>query len=279
MFYLMPLNDCAEEGMPESGEAQEKLNRLKEVLGERRPVISYSGGTDSSFLAYVAKLACDRYLAVTLLSPLTPSWEREASSATAEEVGLRHRLIHVDLLAIPQIASNQADRCYHCKRFIMSLLKDLAREEGYDSVMDGTNHDDLGQDRPGLRALAELGVETPLADLGFTKEEIRMLSRDLGIPSWNRPSSPCIATRIPHGQSLEPERLQRVDRSERILREDGFSIVRVRDHGATAVVELGREELDSLDLDRFRNELVPELKGTGYRNVLLDLEPYGHRDD
>ncbi len=251
-----------------------KLAALRKALTRNRPLIAFSGGVDSTFLASAAKLLCADYLAATVRSPLCPSWESGESSRIAAQLGLNHRVIDLDLLSREKIAENPPDRCYHCKKAIFSELLGLAGREGYDSVLDGTNADEVDSHRPGRKALEELGISSPLAEVGLTKEEIRELSRMMALPTWNKEASPCLATRIPYGRGLQADRLSVIDRAESHIRDLGYRVVRVRDHGELARVELGEEELRRMDLESFRAGVVPRLRELGFRFVALDLQPY-----
>lgn len=251
-----------------------KLAALRKALDRTRPLVAFSGGVDSTFLASTAKLICADHLAITVRSPLCPSWESGESSRIAAQLGLNHRAIDLGLLSTEEIAGNPPDRCYHCKKAIFSELVELAAREGYDTVLDGTNADDLRSHRPGRRALKELGISSPLAEVGLTKEEIREISRMMGLPTWNREANPCLATRIPYGRRLQADRLSMIDRAESHIRDLGYRIVRVRDHGDLARVELGEEELQRMDLESFAARVVPRLRELGFRFVALDLQPY-----
>lgn len=260
--------------MSKTGEIREsgRVARLENWLASRRPLVAYSGGVDSTLLAYMAHLHSPGYLAITAISPLCPSWEAGESTRIAKEVGFYHRLIEIDPLSDPEVYRNPADRCYHCKKLILTDLVEIAGREGYHPVCDGTNQDDLGAYRPGRRALEELGVASPLAEAGLTKDDIRELSRSLGLPTWNKEPMPCLATRIPYGEALERARLSRVDRAEDYIRGFGFRVVRVRDRGERAEIEIGEDELESTDMAELRGRIYPRLSEMGYRSVVIN--PY-----
>ncbi len=252
--------------------AHARLVSLCKWLEARRPLIAFSGGLDSSFLAFVAAGSCPVHLAVTADHPLCPSWERDQARSLAQEMGLNHVTITMETLKERTVCSNPPDRCYHCKKMIMSELVRMASERGLHPVLDGTTLDDQRSYRPGARALVELGVISPLADHRISKEDIRRLSRKLGLSIWNKQPSPCLATRIPYGQPLRPERLLMVDRAEAFVRKLGYGTVRVRDLGDSARLELGEEDLVRLNMDQFRSCIVPYITSLGYSNV--DMQPY-----
>ncbi len=235
--------------------------------------VAFSGGTDSTFLLKVAvdTLGSENVIALTASSPLNPKGERLNASVLAEEMGVaRHIIVHTPDIKDRRIKHNPEDRCYHCKNEILSTFLDILKKDlggGY-VLMEGTNRDDLGEHRPGRRAVKELGVISPLTDL--TKEEIREHSRALGLSNWDRPSQSCLATRIPHGCELLEEGLIRVDKGETFLKELGFKECRLRIHGELARVEVPRSDR-SLFLEH-SNTIVPALKELGFAHVTMDVE-------
>jgi len=238
--------------------------------------IAFSGGVDSSFLLTLAcrTLGPDRVRAFMVVSAALPSREKAEGFATLERSGVPHRILEADAAIIPGFDTNPPDRCYHCKRFVFQNILAASREEGCEILVDGTNADDLGDYRPGLKALAELGVESPLARFGLDKASIRAHSRALGIPGWDRPPLACLATRFPTGQRLSPELLARVDAAEELLRGRGFTQCRVRCHGDLARLELLPEELGRLMESGERLRVEGELRALGFRQVTLDLAGY-----
>ena len=237
-----------------------------------RVVVAYSGGVDSTFLAAVAHRALGAdALAVTLITESDAHDEMQFAVKTAEALGLNHRVERAAWLAIPGVADNPVDRCYRCKRHLFGLLKGLAAAEGA-VVLEGSNADDVGDYRPGMRAVHELDVQSPLLDLGFAKQEIRELSRLLDLPSAERPSMACLASRFPFGAPITLQALRRVDEAEAALRDLGLEVVRVRHHGDTARVEVGPHELSAAFLQR--ESVASRLHSLGYAHVALDLDGY-----
>jgi len=253
----------------------DKLSALKDLLTTLDGVlIALSGGVDSTLLARVA-LDClprERVLAVTAHSPLRPSFELEAAKRLSSAMGLPHLVIETAELTLPAVAGNEPDRCYHCKKALFTVLRELGRERGLRWVADGTNADDRGGYRPGLRATAELGVRSPLAEAGLGKAEIRALSREYALPNWEQPAYSCLATRFPYHTNLTPTGLGRVEQGEEVLRDLGLRQVRLRDHGEVARIEVEPEELDRAFA--VREAIVAGLKAAGYTHVALDLEGY-----
>ncbi len=254
------------------------LEQLCQRLGSfSRVVVAYSGGVDS---ALVAALAGDRLgeraLAITGVSPaLAPHLRREASDQ-ARWLGLRHRELATAELADPAYTSNPEDRCYACKRELHRLLAPIAAAAEGAQVLDGVNRDDLGDHRPGIRAAREFGVLSPLAEAGIDKAGVRQLSRALGLPWWDKPAQPCLASRFPYGEAISASRLARVAAAEDWLRQRGFPELRVRSQGETARIEFPAAALpaalERLARGQLRPELVAAFTGLGFTAVALDLE-------
>jgi len=253
------------------------INRLRSILNEMgRVMVAYSGGVDSSFLLFFAVdvLGPDSVSAVTVHSPLLSEGEAEEALALARSRGVSVRSVYLDPLADDGVVRNRPDRCYICKKLIFSHLVDQALNIGVAWVLDGTNSDDSDGYRPGTRALEELGVRSPLREAGLSKMEIRTECRKMELPNWNRPSSPCLATRFPYGDPLSFEGLRMADRGERFLKEEGFDIVRLRIHGKVARIEIPVDRAADLVSEDSRERVVASLKEIGFQHVTFDLEGF-----
>ncbi len=238
-------------------------------------MVAFSGGVDSSFVLRVAHDAIgDRVLALTTTSPTMPDDDRLNAIAIAQTLGVRHLIIESNELEIAGYASNPVNRCYLCKHNLFTVCIAKARELGIETIVDGLNLDDLHDYRPGIKAAAEMHVRHPLVEVELTKADIRELSRSLGLPTWDRPASPCLSSRFPYGTQITLQGLRQVERGEQVLRSFGFSIARVRYHGEVARIEVEASEIERMLDTGIRAAIDLELKKIGFRFVALDLRGF-----
>ncbi|HXW82996.1 MAG TPA: ATP-dependent sacrificial sulfur transferase LarE [Candidatus Binataceae bacterium] len=253
-----------------------KLERLRAMFAPMRSVIvAFSGGVDSSFVLKVAHDAIgERVLALTTTSPTMPEEDRESALSIARLIGARHLVVHSNELEIPGYAANPINRCYLCKSNLFTVCEAKAGELGIDQIVDGLNLDDLHDYRPGMKAASEKRVRHPLVEAELGKAEIRELSRALDLPTWDRPASPCLSSRFPYGTQITPEGLAKVAAGEKLLRELGFRVLRVRYHGEVARLELERSELPRIFEPALRDTVEREFRKIGFRFVAVDLRGF-----
>ena len=256
---------------------KERLLERMRKLAERNLCLAFSGGADSSLLLYLAVGAAREkgtsVYALTFDTCLHPRGDIETAKITAGKAGAFHRVIQVDELAeLPEIRNNPPDRCYLCKKLLFQKALKEAAALGAETVIEGSNADDLGEYRPGLKAVRELKIVSPLADTGFTKEEVRSYAGELGIPTARRPASPCMATRLPYGARLDREVLKQLDQAENALKELGFSQVRARLHGEILRLEVEKGEI--IQAAEKAEKILQTLKKLGFSYITLDLEGF-----
>lgn len=254
--------------------SEEKLQKLRSILTEARSaVVALSGGTDSVFLAWSASQVKGlRLLAVTVNTPYMFASEVSEAMQFCHSHGIEHRQI---TMGIPEVVrNNPPERCYLCKREVMNLITEEALRAGFSNVFDGTNLDDVSDYRPGMKALEEYGVRSPLLEAGLSKDDIRAFSREAGLPTWNRPSNACLMTRFPHGTAVSTEELRKAEAAEEILKDFGMAGSRVRVHGDVVRIETGKVHLEELMEEKLRREVAERLKALGYSYITIDLEGY-----
>lgn len=258
-------------------ELEDKYTKLKTILKDMETaVVAFSGGVDSTFLLRVARdvLGKQKAVALTATSPTYPQYEFEQSCQLARQMEVHQVVLDSNELEIPGFARNDPRRCYYCKHELFSLCRDKARELQFNAILDGSNTDDLCDYRPGREAAEELEVRSPLIEAGMDKNDIREISRELGLSTWQKQPFACLSSRFPYGTEITAERLEQVGRCETVLRHKGFRNYRVRYHGDVARIEVAPEEIERMLDAQLRHSITEEFKKAGFAYVSLDLQGY-----
>ncbi|MBN1597555.1 MAG: ATP-dependent sacrificial sulfur transferase LarE [Bacteroidales bacterium] len=254
----------------------DKIGNIEKILGEMKSVaVAFSGGVDSSLLLKLAHdMLRNNAVGIYIDSPLQPKRERLLFEETIKLIGCDIIKKPVDILDHKAFKENPTDRCYFCKHFIFDVIMQIAQNEGYSYVADGSNHDDLKDYRPGAKALKEKGVRSPLREAGFTKKEIRELSKFYGLPTWDKEALACLATRISYGKEISKRKLQMIDMAEEELVNRGFINVRARHYDDTVKIEVDKKQIDKLSDNKNRSEILTIMKKIGFRYIIIDPEGY-----
>lgn len=260
----------------ERTELDRKYEKLKQILSDMgAAAVAFSSGVDSTFLLKAAhEVLGEHVIAVTASSCWFPKRERSEASEFCKKEGIRQFVCEINELEIGGFCENPPDRCYICKKELMGRIREISRQQGIPYVIEGSNMDDSGDYRPGLQAITELGIRSPLREAGLWKQEIRELSRELGLPTWEKPSFACLASRFVYGERITPEKLRMVEQAEQLLLELGFRQMRVRIHGTMARIEVPPEELERVVQEEIRLVIIEKFREYGFSYVSLDLEGY-----
>ena len=254
---------------------QKKIELISHLKKLDSIIVAFSGGVDSTFLLFLAHQTLgENVVAVTANSAIHPIRETENARTFAHEKGVQHVVFESNEMSLPAFVSNDADRCYWCKQHMLQALSKMAEEKGIENIVHGANLDDLKDFRPGFRAANEAGVIAPLIDAQLTKQEIRFLSKEMGLSTWDKPSMPCLATRIPYGSPITKEKLKMVEEAETFLLKQGFSNIRVRHHDSVARIEIDSKELKNIMRKDLRKAVIDKFREVGFQHIALDLE--GH---
>ncbi len=255
---------------------EEKYERLKETIGACGKLgVAFSGGVDSTLLIQVAHdVLGDDVIAFTAAQRSVPAFELKEAREFCAQRGIRHIVFETNELETPEFSANPADRCYYCKKSVLSQICTAAKELGITQIAEGSNVDDLGDFRPGRKAVEEFQVSSPLLEAGLTKGEIRELSKMLGLPTWDKPAYACLASRIARGENITEDKLRRIEKAEGFLMENGFRQMRVRVHGDLARIEVPPESIEKIAQADFRKAITEKFHELGFRYISLDLEGY-----
>jgi uncharacterized protein len=255
---------------------EEKTAKLTSLLKSYgKTAIAFSGGVDSTFLLGIAhEVLGDDIIAVTVSAPFMSSRELQEAKEIAGRFNVRQEIAEVDMDDIDGFVDNPPDRCYHCKKYLFTKMKEIASKTGFETIIDATNADDIDDYRPGMKALAELGIISPLREAGLTKEEIRGLSKERRYSNWSKPSSACLASRIPYGDRITRDKLEKIEKAEAFLASMDFRMCRVRVHGDIARIEVAPGGIEYLAQELNRRKVVEHLKALGFRYITLDLTGY-----
>jgi len=255
---------------------KEKLKNLRKILSEMRSIlIAYSGGVDSTFLLKIAREELgNKVTAVTVKSEIHHLSEITVAKKMAQQFKAKHLFIDIDILSNKEFINNPKKRCYICKKEIFSRISEMAKELNLNFVADGSNYDDLDDYRPGMKAVRELRIRSPLKEAILNKDDIRLLSKEMGLPIWDKPSNSCLATRIPYGDKITLEKLKRIEKAEGFFRDLGIKQVRVRCHNKLAKIEVGEKDLLFLMEEDLRKKIISKLKQLGFIYITLDLQGY-----